>query len=400
MHKTLIAKTIVPKTIVLTVILLSMLTNACGQIDAEPAGWSDWDNYADTFIQEDGRVVDITFGGKTTSEGQSYALFFALVANQRSQFDTILTWTSNNLADGQLGDKLPAWLWAKRADGGWGVKDKNTASDADLWIAYTLLEAARLWDEPSYAATGQKLLTKIKHDEIINAGEAGPVLLPAPYGFVINRSQPDKRSFRINPSYLPGFMFQCLAANDPDGPWQQVWDNYIRMAPEIFKAGIAPDIFAIDSRGQVIPDTHRKPLGSYDAIRVYLWAGMSGKNSREIIDLTSTYTNLRDELGRPPEKVDPRTGVITKADFSPTGFSGAMLPLLAAVNDKPALEQELSRVESALLQAKLGKSTNYYDRVLILFGKGWLDGKYKFDEQGCLQPQWHDATVTKKETSS
>ena len=38
----------------------------------------------------------------TTSEGQSYALFFALAANDREAFDKILLWTENNLADGSL----------------------------------------------------------------------------------------------------------------------------------------------------------------------------------------------------------------------------------------------------------------------------------------------------------
>src|SRR5690242_9365011 len=93
-------------------------------------GWGDWDRFAERFVQADGRVIDITFEGKTTSEGQSYGLFFALVANRRDQFDTLLKWTSDNLADGELDKTLPGWLWGKRDDGSWGIKDKNAASDA------------------------------------------------------------------------------------------------------------------------------------------------------------------------------------------------------------------------------------------------------------------------------
>jgi len=26
--------------------------------------------------------------------------------------------------------------------------------------------------------------------------------------------------------------------------------------------------------------------------------------------------------------------------------------------------------------------------VLILFGQGWLDRQYRFDEQGRVQPEW------------
>ena len=43
-------------------------------------------------------MIDLTFDRKSTSEGQSYGLFFALVADQRTQFDTLLKWTSDNLA--------------------------------------------------------------------------------------------------------------------------------------------------------------------------------------------------------------------------------------------------------------------------------------------------------------
>src|SRR5271168_2315334 len=61
-----------------------------------------WQAYAATFITPDGRVLDPQTGNRTTSEGQSYALFFALVNNDRPRFDKLLTWTTDNLATGDL----------------------------------------------------------------------------------------------------------------------------------------------------------------------------------------------------------------------------------------------------------------------------------------------------------
>jgi endoglucanase len=370
------------KAIVFRLILWCALSSACAPAISS-SNWPEWNDFVGRFVQADGRVIDITFERKSTSEGQSYGLFFALVANQRAQFDTLLKWTSNNLAAGQLGDKLPAWLWGLRADGSWGVKDQNSASDADLWIAYTLLEAARLWNAPDYADTGRKLLAQIRRHEIAQAGSAGPVLLPGAIGFTL-----DKGRYRVNPSYLPDFMFRYLAATDPDGPWQSVWDGYVRMAPKVFSAGVAPDLFVVDSTGRVMPDTEREPSGSYDAIRVYLWAGMSGRSSQEMIRMLSPYAVLIRKLGAPPEKVDPLTGVAVKSNYSPIGYSGAVLPFLSALDDRPALDKQRDRVHAALLRAKRGESANYYDQVLILFGKGWLDGQYRFDDQGRLQPKW------------
>jgi len=363
--------------------VLGWALSSAGASANTTSDWPEWNDFVGRFVQADGRVIDLTFERKSTSEGQSYGLFFALVANQRAQFDTLLRWTSDNLAAGQLGDRLPAWLWGLRDDGSWGVKDENAASDADLWIAYSLLEAARLWNAPHYADTGRKLLAQIRRREIAQAGSAGPVLLPGPIGFTL-----DKGRFWLNPSYLPDFMFRYLAATDPKGPWQSVWDGYMRMAPRIFSAGVAPDMFVVDSTGKVMPDTQREPSGSYDAIRVYLWAGMSGRSSQEMVRMLSPYAELIRKFGTPPEKVNPLTGVATKFDYSPIGFSGAVLPFLSALDDKPSLEKQRDRVRAAALRAKRGEATNYYDQVLILFGKGWLDGQYRFDDQGRLQPKW------------
>jgi endoglucanase len=336
-------------------------------------------------MQADGRIIDLTFERKSTSEGQSYALFFALVANQRGQFDKILAWTSDNLAGGQLGDQLPGWLWGQRGDGSWGLKDANPASDADLWIAYALLEAARLWQAPAYAATAQRLLEQIRRREIARAGLTGPwLLLPAPVGF-----QLDGGRTRIDPSYLPGFMFRYFAVIDPAGPWQSVWDGHIQMAPALYRTGVAPDVVVVDSRGEVGPDTEKPPSGSYDAIRVYLWAGMSGPGSAPLVQLLKPYARLVRELGAPPEKVNPATGLALPSTYAPIGYSGAVLPFLHALGDRVTLDRQVDRLRTERLSARSsGRPSNYFDQVLILFGQGWLDRRYQFDAQGRLQPAW------------
>ena len=364
----------------LSSVLLSL--NSCAHGDGITR-WPAWDRFADRFIQADGRVIDLTFGGKSTSEGQSYALFFALVANDRARFDTVLEWTSANLANKRLGEQLPGWLWGKHADGHWAIQDRNAAADADLWLAYALLEAGRLWQAPQYDALGRKLLELVRHHEVAHAGAAGPVLLPGPVGFVLSNER-----FRVNPSYLPGFMFEYFAAVDPKGPWAEIWQSYARLTPEIYAAGVAPDLYVVSSRGVITQDTERAPAGSYDAIRVYLWAGMSGEQSGDIVRLLAPFAELIRTLGAPPEKVDPATGVPLKADFLPIGFVGAALPFLKALNEDELLRAHVARLRADAARAKLGAATHYYDQVLILFGQGWLDGQYRFDDRGRLQPKW------------
>jgi hypothetical protein len=79
--------------------------------------WALWDKYAPRIVDAHGRVIDHAAGDRTTSEGQSYGLFFSLVAGDRERFEKILDWTQNNLSGGDLGARLPAWLYG-RASGG------------------------------------------------------------------------------------------------------------------------------------------------------------------------------------------------------------------------------------------------------------------------------------------
>jgi endo-1,4-beta-D-glucanase Y len=361
------------------VLALWVVGGAAAPVGAAPQ-WPAWEFFAQRFIQADGRVIDIGDNAKSTSEGQSYALFFALVANQPERFETLLRWTSDNLADGQLGVRLPAWHWGKRDDGSWGVKDANAASDADLWIAYALLEAGRLWRLPHHEQRGRRLLAEVARQEVAQAGRAGTVLLSGPVGFALGNGR-----WRINPSYVPGFMFRYLAATDPAGPWLAILDGQARLAPQLFSAGIAPDNVVVDADGRVLPDTEAEPSASYDGIRVYLWAGMSGVDGQALVARLAPYAALTRRLGRPPEKVDPVSGVPKRSDYSPIGYSGALLPFLSALGDAPELARQRERVRAAAGQ---GGPTLYYDQVLILFGQGWIDGQYRFDAQGRLQPRW------------
>ncbi len=53
-------------------------------------------------------LIERQVGDRTTSEGQAYALCFALVANEHREFELLLSWTINNLALGDLRSRQPA----------------------------------------------------------------------------------------------------------------------------------------------------------------------------------------------------------------------------------------------------------------------------------------------------
>src|SRR5215469_8883896 len=151
-----------------------LLTPNCSAQDWQ----SLWKNYAAKFMDNQIRVIDHDAGDRTTSEGQAYAMFFALVADDRARFNGLLRWTEVNLAGGDLSAHLPAWLWGHAKTGEWTVLDQNSASDADVWMAYTLLQAGKAWGEPRYTTLGTALAGRIAKEEVLELPDFGSVLLP------------------------------------------------------------------------------------------------------------------------------------------------------------------------------------------------------------------------------
>lgn len=93
---------------------------------------------------------------------------------------------------------------------------------------------------------------------------------------------------------------------------------------------------------------------------------------------------LLQEYGTPPEKLDAVTGLATAVANAPPGFQGAVLPYLSALGATELLAGQRRLVETHVLAAKLGAATQYYDEALILFGAGWQERRYRFDEAGHL----------------
>lgn len=57
------------------------------------------------------------------------------------------------------------------------VLDNNSASDGDIWMAWSLLEAGRLWKETRYTEVGTALLKRIAREEVVNVPGLGSMLL-------------------------------------------------------------------------------------------------------------------------------------------------------------------------------------------------------------------------------
>lgn len=364
---------------------------------ATPAGcagaapWGLWQRFAARHMQPDGRVVDYSVPQMhSTSEGQSYAMLFALVANDPEAFERAWRWAVANLAGGDISARLPAWQWGRREDGAWGVMDPNAASDADLWFAYALLEAARLWRKPQYRGDALALLARVQREEVVALPGFGAMLLPGPQGFGL-----PGRVWRLNPSYLPVPLLRLLAREDPKGPWAALAANTQRMLQGAAVGGFVADWVgyqgALIGEGRFVVDPLKGDVGSYDAIRCYLWAGMTpaGDPLREagLAALGGMRRALVQSGGLPPEKVAVLTGQVSGT--GPVGFSAALLPYLRALGDESLYQGQLRRVRAVLpAEGRAGELPVYYDTVLSLFALGWVEGRYRFQPDGRLALPW------------
>jgi len=417
------------------VLLILAATGGCKQ-----SAWTLWNAYSARFIDDQGRVFDPKAAERTTSEGEAYAMFFALADNDRTHFDSILSWTQTNLARGDLGLNLPAWLWGKDKDGSWKALDANSASDADVWMAYTLLEAGRLWSVPAYTGMGNAMLNRIAATEVADLPGFGIMLLPGGQGFLHRPTQSGQgdqptpagkakdakpgnsksksskqkshdlppppaqaqaiQTYLLNPSYTPAFLFERLARLDPAGPWRKIAANIPRLLEQSSRNGFAMDWveyvpgdgFSPVSEQMASGVAKDEAGGSYDAIRVYLWAGMISPGGQVRNSLLNTIPGMGVYLadhGAPPEKVSDQG--VPLAQDGPVGFSAAVLPYLRArPGSSRSYAQQLVRLSRMRDAATglYGKDLTYYDQNLVLFATGFLDGRFQFGSGGELKVEW------------
>ena len=359
--------------------LVAMIQSTCGAQD-----WpSLWKSYVAGFMDNQVRIIDHDAGNRTTSEGQAYGLFFALVANDRSHFDGLLHWTEQNLAAGDLAKHLPAWLWGPGKENQWGVLDDNSAADADLWMAYTLLEAGQDWNEPRYTKLGMAMARRIAEQEVTQVPGLGTVLAPGPTGFQHGDS------YRLNASYIPLQLVLRLAVLMPGGPWTKVAATTPTLLADSAAHGFVSDWTEFKTAAGIQASLD---VGSYDAIRVYLWAGMLDKATPQRDDALKAIAGMVNYLRTnaiPPAKVRPDGSI--EDPKGPVGFSAALLPYASALHEDKIVEQQMSRVQSEFKARSglLGSPAKYYDQNLALFGLGFMQQEFRFDSGGALELKWN-----------
>ena len=196
----------------------------------------------------------------------------------------------------------------------------------------------------------------------------GKVLLPGYKGF-------EQENFvTLNPSYYPVFILRRFGVEDKD--WASVVEGTVRALVRSSPRGYAPDWVRFDRQGKVIDEKGNDyVLGSYNAIRTYMWAAMMSPADpvREVlVNQFEPFADLTREMMMPPEKVNIHTGQ-TQGHGSP-GFAACVLELLGKGSTQDYLRTVIEN------DPIIGE--NYYRNTLMLYAIGFDRGLYRFDRNG------------------
>lgn len=287
-----------------------------------------WRGYLDQMVQGDGRVIDRTAGHITTSEGQAYALVRAAWAGDRAAFDRLLRWTRDNL-QGHDETALPAWKWGQREDGSWGVMDPNSATDADLWLAYALVLGAERWEEARYRDQARALLQRIWNEETRVVG-GHRVVLPGSWA---RGHDP----VTVNPSYWLPFAYRAFAEVDTANDWLGLVDStYVLLAKLRGPNGLHPDWAWLDAQTAepVAPpeaSEARHRINGYEAFRIAWTLAAEArwyKEPRALAELSHQRWQAERVAGSEPLPAVIELGGSELSGETYLGRYGALLPAL------------------------------------------------------------------------
>ena len=232
-----------------------------------------WRVYLDRHLEEStGRTIDHQAGGITTSEGQSYTMMRAVWMDDRETFAQSWQWTKDNL---QRDDRLMAWKFGERSDGSFGVQEQvgggNSATDADVDIAFALLMAYSRWKDDAYLYDALPLIEAIWTESVVLV-EGEPVLVAN------DLERFDMTEVLVNPSYFAPYAYRVFAQVDPERDWSGLVDNSYALLAELQQqplgagrtAGLPPDWVTLNRlTGELsAPDGGLTTRFGYDALRL------------------------------------------------------------------------------------------------------------------------------------
>lgn len=233
-----------------------------------------WNSYKKEYLEPNTyRTLDKQQNNITTSEGQSYTMLRSVWMDDKKTFDYSWTWTKYNMQ--RKSDSLFSWLFGQKSDGKYGIIEEkggiNTASDADVDIATSLIFASNRWGQKEYYDEAKKIITDIWNLQVAEV-DGKYILLSN------DIEKKSESSFVINPSYFAPYAFKIFAQIDQKNNWNKLaQDSYTWL--DIFTSSnldkptlgvLTPDWVIIDKKTGNFVNKYKNNLTSnfgFEALR-------------------------------------------------------------------------------------------------------------------------------------
>lgn len=324
--------------------------------------------YKTNFMSQDGRIIDYSRDSITTSEGQSYMLLRSLIMNDKPTFDLVFQWTKNNL---QRPDKLFSWSWGKTGQE-YKILDENSASDADVDIAFALILACEKWNQNSYLDESLSIVRAI-WDKETRRIDNYLVLMPGV-------EQTNSEKIEINPSYFSPYAFKLFHKYDDLHDWSLLVDSsyhYLAKSSEATESGLFPDWFLIENNRIVLENSTRSDF-SYDAIRVFprvLWdyVNTGDKRALSVLKKSKIFINQWNNTKTLYTNYQPNGKLRNKHEF--IGAIALLVPVIDMFDKITAQEIYDEKLIPIIQNESYWSSKNdYYGKNLTWFALYWIKG--------------------------
>jgi endoglucanase len=336
-----------------------------------------WTAYRKRFIQADGRVIDWEATERSTSEGQAYALFRAVLANDPESFALALKWSENNLrrqtADKQPLDQLWAWQWGRTPASKWGILDENFASDADVDAITALILASRRWERPEYLSLARAKLKDLWTHSTVAVG-SDRYLLPGPIAAFQKAGK-----LKFNPSYLALYAFRLFAQVDPDRDWLSLVNSSYQMlerSADVSSIGLPSDWVALDPKTGEYTALNDSPTTisryGFDASRVWWrvaldWNWFQEPQAKRYLEKhLEPMKNLWRSQQKIPAQIDLQGNPLV--DYDATSQYGMLYAAFRVVD--PAIAQQIyeKKLMPRYQNGFWDSDSAYYTQNLAWFG--------------------------------
>jgi endoglucanase len=307
------------------------------------------------YVTADGQVIRHDQGGDIVSEGQAYGMLIAELTADSATAQRIWSWTKQHL-------QRPDGLLSFHANADGSVLDPQSASDADILIAFALLRYNGP-DASSLHADGNQVASAVLAHETTQLPDGTPVVVAGPWAVGAGST--------VDVSYwMPG-VDDKLAVLTGDQRWSRASSGAIRLLQQLTDNGkrLPPDwaqlqggeITAIPAPGGSAPVQY-----GLDAERVPIWLATSC--TTDAVKLAADWWTIL-SVG------DRATAIALTLDGAVTNPSQNPLPPIAAAASARAAGDAAGAtglLESA--QSQASRESTYYGDAWAVLGPALLSG--------------------------